>query len=230
MQNLPKLKNTPALIEGAKAEKRYDPDEDFELGILLKQDNFPAEAKLSDTPAIRLAEMVHLHGDLAAQQQLDKYLIRFQCLGISVDQMAKQLDISVSATRKLLKNFRDRQKRQIDRLDVSNIIADSMGAFDVAKQEVFKILMSPTSEQVTTKNKLTAASTIGQLETQKMKVLDVNRFYESKGFKPLQDETFGPTKSMNYINNAIQVFINGGELCDTQLFKETTLDIDAEVI
>lgn len=203
-------------IVASKSFCEYDPIEaPNNIRDDLENSSFPTTARIPANPAARLMELAIVHGDYEAIKQLDSYFIKFEVAKVSMDQIAKALDVSVSMARKFYNAYKERQRKYIERLEVNDILAKSLNSLDEFESELYKI-GTTTTEQ--TKNKISALKAAADIEMKKLESLEKNRFYERKGYAP-KDLDNSPETKKDFVLNILQNIFIGEEIDGNDAYK-----------
>jgi hypothetical protein len=123
----------PHAIEAARHLSDYEPEcdpynlrDDLETSFPTIGNNGGGELSKGEA----LLQTALVHGDYEAIKELDKEFVRFDLQGKKMVDIAKELNISVQACRKLWNAFKDRKRRQIERLEVNDILSSSLDSLD----------------------------------------------------------------------------------------------------
>ncbi len=221
-QPLPPCPEPPRRVDAARSFIRYDIESsslDQNLRDDLEHTSFPVTAEIPTSPAARLMEMILLHGDVDAVKQLDRYLLEYDLLGVPDDVAAKNLDVSLQAYRRMRRDYQKRMSRQIERLDVNSILGRALGGIDSVQQEMYKTVKGQAPD-ITRKDKTSAAANWYKGEELRLKILHGNRFYERRGYVPKETEEFDPKRQVNYMVDAFNVLLEGGEVEQTKMYED----------
>ena len=194
-----------------------DPIDADTVASAIETTNFPRNADLSSEPARRLIEMVHLHGNKYALQELDKYLLKYELTGTPYDVIGKDLDLPVSVVTRLMRDMKRRWALKADQLDVLDLMGEALRSFQLTKQEAMKILMKPTTSN---QDKIKAIAAINKGDITLYELLEKMKVFERKNYNPSEDEKFTPAKQADQMLDMLENIFNDVDMENDKAFKE----------
>lgn len=223
----------PNALEVARNLADYEPEcnpynlrDDLETSFPTERaENGSAELSTGE----RLLQTAIVHGDYEAIKELDKMFVRYELQGVKMVNIAQELNISVPSARKLFNGYKERKRKQIERLEVNDILSSSLSSLDEYRAEVWAIA---TDERFISnpKIRLNALKLAANMEMMKLDSLEKNRFYERKGYRPIDPEIDG-SKRPGFIMNLLNYVVSGEpvESSDGQYKELEEGIIDAQV-
>lgn len=165
--------------------------------------------------AATLLQACLLKGDENALYKLDSYLIGFFIHGVPIDKIAESLNISIGAAKHLMDDLKKRHARQTEKLEITSVLGETLMRFDELSRQGFRLLNQATTKPI---HKVQLIEKLSNLEMNKYKILDTNRFYESRGFKPAE-KTINVYDNPQLMVNMIQNIYSGNDVAEDDLFK-----------
>lgn len=195
------------------------------LGEILQNSNFPTEATLPGNPVHRLMEQILFHGDEEALIQLDRYLMKFDMEDIPMDVIARSLDVSVRTARRLMTEYKDRLRKQMERLEAVHCMADTLTAIKAVRTKFMRKMEHPDSSFT---EQCYAADRIMKSETLKYKVLETTGYFARKSYAPPEQDDFAPRQEATYITDMLKNILSGKAIEEDLMYKDSVINVQLE--
>lgn len=200
----------------------------IDIHNMLSNSNFPSvpqrpEGSAPPSPAARLMELIMYHDDEAAREQLDNYLMGYYLHRTPMHRIAEQLDVDIKVARSFMRDYKKRMREKIEKLEPTHLMADSMDFYKYTQAKLMDIFDKPNA---TILEKALAYDRMAKGQRDMLKMLEINRYYERKGFAPKESDDFEPRRQSNYLKNMMENILRGNPIEDDLYFQEKTVDVE----